>query len=95
MWRISDGIFIPKVEKAEENNIQYFRQIALMNVEGKLFWALVADRLYNDVVEDNNYIYSSSQKESIGNTSWCWEHTSVVRNALKDARSSEKAAVVL
>ena len=76
-------------------NINDFRQIALMNVEGKLFWSLVADRLYNYVVDDNNYIKTSSQKGSIRNMPGCWEHTSMVWNALRDARSSKKALVVL
>ena len=35
-WRISDGIFLPKVEKPNQNNISDYRQIALLNVEGKL-----------------------------------------------------------
>ena len=45
-WRISDGIFLPKVTTPVETNINDYRQIALLNVEDKLYWALVAKRLY-------------------------------------------------
>ena len=38
-WRISDGILIPKVDNPVTTEIEgQFRQIALMNVEAKLFW---------------------------------------------------------
>ena len=94
-WRVSDGVFIPKVNKAKDTNINDFRQIALMNVEGKLFWALVADRLYRYIVDDNKYIKTSSQKGSIRNVPGCWEHTSMVWNALRDAKSSKNALAVL
>ena len=47
-WRISDGIFIPKVEKPKEVQLATdFRQIALTNVEGKLFWSLISSKLIN------------------------------------------------
>ena len=94
-WRISDGVFIPKVNRAKESDINDFRQIALMNVEGKLFWGLVSDRLYGYLVDDNKYIKTSTQKGSIRNTAGCWEHTSMVWIALKDARSSSKPLSVL
>ena len=89
-WRISDGIFIPKVDKANEKDIHDFRQIALMNVEGKLFWSLVSDRLYVYLLEDNKYIKTNAQKGSIRNMAGCWEHTSMVWSALNGAKSSLK-----
>ena len=46
-WRISDGIFIPKVDEPKPDQLRSdYRQIALSNVEGKLFWSLVSDKLY-------------------------------------------------
>ena len=53
-WRISDGVMIPKVDRPKENQIEDYRQIFLMNVEGKLFLSLVSKRLYNFVVDDNH-----------------------------------------
>ena len=94
-WRISDGVFIPKVDKPTATDINDYRQIALMNVEGKIFWALVGKRLYQYLVEDNRYIKTVSQKGSIRKMAGCWEHTSMVWTALKDARSKRKTLAVL
>ena len=52
-WRISDGPMIPKVSNPRKDNIVDFIQITLMNVERKIFWALVQDRLYEYLVDDN------------------------------------------
>ena len=94
-WRVNDGIFIPKVEKPRENKIEDFRQIALLNVEGKLFWSLVANRLYKYLVEDNKYISIACQKGSIRGVAGCWEHSTMVWNAIKDARSNQKSLAIL
>ena len=57
-----------------------------MNVEGKIFWSLVSNRLYSFIVEDNKYIKTSSQKGSIKGMPGCWEHTNMVWSALKRAK---------
>ena len=94
-WRISDGIFLPKVKKPNQNNISDYRQIALLNVEGKLYWALVAKRLYSYLVEDNRYIKTSQQKGFIKGIAGCWEHTTMVWSALKDAKQSQSHLALL
>ena len=94
-WRVSDGIMIPKVDSPSPNDIGDFRQIALLNVEGKLFWALVADRLYNYLVVNNSFISPSVQKGSMRKVAGCWEHTAMVWSALKDARKSKSSLAVL
>ena len=94
-WRVSDGIFLPKVQKPVETNINHYRQIALLNVEGKIYWALIAKRLYSYLVEDNNYIKTSSQKGSIKGMAGCWEHTSMVWSALKEAKSTRSRLAML
>ena len=94
-WRINDGIMIPKVACPVASEIGDFRQIALLNVEGKLFWSLVADRLYKYLVVDNSFISSEVQKGSMKKVAGCWEHTAMVWSALKDARKSKKSLAVL
>ena len=89
-WRVSDGIMIPKVDKPSPHEIGDFRQIALLNVEGKLYWALVAERLYKYLVVDNEYVSRSVQKGSMKKVAGCWEHTAMVWSALKDAREAKK-----
>ena len=36
-WHVCDGIMIPKVQNPRQSNLADYRQIALGNVEGKLF----------------------------------------------------------
>ena len=94
-WRIADGIFIPKVAKPDPHNILDYRQIALMNVEGKLFWSMVSGRLYEHLVIANPIIDTSCQKGSIQKMAGVWEHTSMMWSGLKDARRRNKSMVVL
>ena len=94
-WRISDGIFIPKVEKPDSKLLTDYRQIALGNVEGKLFWSMVSDRFYKYLVIDNPIIDTSCQKGSIQKMSGVWEHTSMVWSALQDCKSSRKSIAIL
>ena len=94
-WRISDGIFIPKVEKPNSKLLTDYRQIALGNVEGKLFWSMVSDRFYKYLVVDNPIIDTSCQKGSIQKMSGVWEHTSMVWSALQDCKSTRKSIAVL
>ena len=94
-WRTNDGIMIPKVASPTSSVIGDFRQIALLNVEGKLFWSLVADRLYNYLVVDNSYISPEVQKGSMKKVAGCWEHTAMVWSALKNARKSKNSLAVL
>ena len=89
-WRVNDGIMIPKVDNPTASEIGDFRQIALLNVEGKLFWAMVADRLYDFLVTRNEFVSPRVQKGSMRKVAGCWEHTAMVWSALKDARKGKK-----
>jgi hypothetical protein len=105
-WRISSGVFIPKIgaddgsifkvggtETAER--IEELRPIALMNVEGKLFWAMVAQRFYDYLITDSMYIDITKQKGSIHSMSGCLEHNTMSWTALKDARKQKKSLVLI
>ena len=72
-----------------------FRQIALMNVEAKLFWSMISARLYNHLVKDNKIIDTSIQKGAISGTPGCLEHTSMVWTALKDARERRSSLTAI
>ena len=84
-----------KVADLDEKNINDYRQIALLNVEGKLFWSLVGRRLYKYLVKDNSYIKASNQKGSIRGIAGCWVHTSMVVAIIKDARKSRTSLALL
>ena len=94
-WRVNDGIMIPKVEAPVSSEIGDYRQIALLNVEGKLFWSLVADRLYKYLIVNNSFISQDIQKGSMRRVAGCWEHTAMMWSALKDARKAKESLAVL
>ena len=59
-WKKAEGIFIPKGKGKGAKEVDKFRTISLLN-EGKIFFALKADRL-TDYCVANKYIDSSIQK---------------------------------
>ena len=61
-WRYSQGIWIPKEERAKK--INQFRCISLLNVEGKIFFSLLS-RLLVDFLLKNTYIDTSVQKGGV------------------------------
>ena len=88
---VSDGIMILKVQNPRQSNLADYRQIVLGNVEGKLFWTLIAQRFYKHIVTKNNLIDTTFQKSPIQKMAGCLEHTSMVWGALKDARSKGRS----
>ena len=94
-WHVSDGIMIPKVQNPRQSNLADYRQIVLGNVEEKLFWSLIAQRFYQHLVTKNNLIDTTFQEGSIQKMTACWEHTSMVWAALKDARSKRRSLSII
>lgn len=91
-WLISDGCFIPKEENS--TSISQFRTISLLNVEGKLFLAILARRFTNYLLS-NGYIDTSVQKGGIPGVPGCIEHTSVLSKIIQDARENKGDLTVL
>lgn len=73
-WQVADGCFVPKEENSAE--IKQLRTISLLNVEGKIFFAVLA-RITSYIV-DNEYVDTSVQKGGIPGFPECLEHTSVI-----------------
>ena len=90
-WRKAEGVFIPKEEGAK--TVEKFRTISLLNVEGKLYFALRADRLLRYVLE-NGYIDTSIQKGGVPGVSGCLEHTAVLSQMIREAKAEKKSLVV-
>ena len=89
-WRAAREIYIPKASEPKESSISDFRSIALLNVEGKIFFGLLARRLFHHIVLENKFINTSMQKGCMEKTPGCWEHMSMVWSSLKDARLNQK-----
>ncbi|KAL3972927.1 tetraspanin-7 [Sarotherodon galilaeus] len=79
-WRQAEGVWIPKEENSK--NIEQFRTISLLSVEGKIFFSIVAKRLTEYLLK-NSYIDNSVQKGGIPKVPGCLEHTGVNRGDLK------------
>ena len=86
-WRSAKEIYISKVKPPTAHNISDFRPIALLNVEGKLFFSLVSKRLETHLISNNKIINKSIQKGCMEKVPGCWEHISMVWAALKEAKS--------
>ncbi len=61
-WRRAGGVFIPKEKNS--TTIEQFRQINLLNIEGKIFFSVLAQRL-TQYLKQNHFIDTSIQKAGI------------------------------
>ena len=91
-WQKAEGIFIPKEDGA--TSVEKFRTISLLNVEGKLYFALRADRLVNYTLA-NKYIDTSIQKGGVPGISGCMEHTAILSQLIREAKAEKKGLVVV
>ena len=83
-----------RYKEKDSGTIEQYRTISLLNVEGKIFMLVLAKRLSEYIVK-NNYINTSIQKAGIQEFSSCLEHTSVLSQLLKEARSGKKDLTVV
>ncbi|KAI8485265.1 hypothetical protein Bbelb_370120 [Branchiostoma belcheri] len=86
-WRRAGGVLIPK-EKVS-SSIKQFRNISLLNVEGKLFFTVLAKRLPSYLIS-NNLIDTEIQKAGIPGFPGCTEHASTIWNQIQLARSRKE-----
>ena len=91
-WRKAEGIFIPKEDGA--TLVEKHRTISLLNVEGKLYFALRADRLVAYALA-NKYIDTSIQKGGVPSVSGCMEHTAILSQLIREAKTEKKGLVVV
>ncbi len=82
-WQEAVVIFIPK--EWNSTTIDQFRSIALLNVEGKLFFSVLARRM-TSFLSRNHYIDTSCQKAGLSGFPGCIEHTSVIWEQIKCAK---------
>lgn len=90
-WWFAEGVWIPK---EEESNIDQFRTISLLSVEGKIFFSIVA-RCLTDYLLRNSYINTSVQKGGIPKVPRCLEHTGVVTQLIREARENKDGLIML
>ena len=84
-WMPADGVYIPKEQNSTEIK---FRPISLLNVEGKIFFSVMALRL-TKYLSENGYINTSVQKGGIPGVSGCLEHATMIWEAIQRAKSEK------
>ena len=85
-WMSADGVYIPKERNSTE--INQFRPISLLNVEGKIFFPVMASCLTKYFTE-NGYIKTSVQKGGIPGVSGCLEHATMIWEAIQREKSEK------
>ncbi len=86
-WRRAGGILFPKEKNS--STIHQFHQISLLNVEGKIFFSVVAQRL-SAFLKKNNYVDTSVQKAGISGFSGCLEHSNVIWHQIQTTKKEKK-----
>ncbi len=86
-WQRAVAVPIPKQQDAK--TIEQFRSIALLNVEGKIFFSVMARRMTTYITE-NNYIDSSCQKAGIPGFPGCVEHASMIWEQIQTTKREKK-----
>ncbi|GFN85219.1 reverse transcriptase [Plakobranchus ocellatus] len=85
-WMTADGVYIPKEQ--DSRGINQFLPISLLNVDGKIFFSVMASRLTKYLTE-NGYINTSIQKCGIPGVSGCLEHATMIWEANQRAKSEK------
>ncbi|GFO07105.1 reverse transcriptase [Plakobranchus ocellatus] len=85
-WMTAEKVYIRKEQ--DSKGINQFRPISLLNVEGKIFFSIMASRLTKYLTE-NGYINTSVQKGGIPGVSGCLEHATMIWEAIKKAKSKK------
>ena len=91
-WKEAEGIFTPKERNSKMVN--QFRTISLLNVEGKIFFAILAKRL-TSFLTGNLYIDTSVQKGGVPGFSGCVEPTSAITQLIHEAKKGRKDLAVV
>jgi hypothetical protein len=87
VWRIAGGVLIPKEKDAV--NISQFRPISLLNVEGKIFFSVIAQRMA-EYLQRNAYVEKSVQKAEISGFSGCLEQSSMIWHQIQMAKVEKR-----
>lgn len=91
-WQRAVAVFIPKEQNSK--TIEQFRSIALLNVEGKIFFSVMARRMTSYLME-NGYIDTSCQKAGIPGFPGCVEHATMIWEQIQIAKREKKDLLVV
>jgi hypothetical protein len=84
-WSKAEGVYIPKEENSISNTLGQFRPISLLNVEGKIMFGILAERMSSFVLE-NGLINTYVQKAGIPGSPGCLEHASIIWHTIQECK---------
>ena len=84
---IADSVYISKEKNSKD--IGHFCSTSLLNVEGKLFFAVLASRLTRYLLI-NEYINTLVQKGGVLEIASCLEHGNMIWEAIQKAKTNKK-----
>ena len=82
-WCLAHGICIPK--EMQSRGIINFRPISLLNIEGKIFFVVLARRMTTFLMS-NHYINTPVQMAGISGFPGCLEHSQMIWNSIPSAK---------
>lgn len=91
-WQQAVRVFIPKEQNS--TTISQFRSIALLNVEGKIFFSVLVRRM-TSFLKGNGYIDTSYQKAGLPGLPGCIQHSDLGANTMckkREGRSTCRLA---
>ena len=91
-WKQAEGVYIPK--EKDSRSLTQFRPISLLNVEGKVFFMIMASRL-TQYVMSNRYIDTTIQKGGVPGVPGCIEHTTMIWESIQQARRNRLSLYVV
>jgi len=86
-WNKAEGVYIPKEE--DSCSLGQFRPISLLNVEGKIMFGILAERMAAFLL-DNGFINTSVQKAGIPGFPGCLEHSSMIWHTIQESKKQRK-----
>lgn len=92
LWTLAEGCFVPK--ELNSTRLDQFREISLLDVEGKIFWSIIAKRLTTYLLA-NDFIDPSVQKGGVPGYSGCLEHTAAISQLIKEAKRNNSTLSVI
>lgn len=85
-WCLANGIWIPK--EMNSKGIPNFRPISLLNIEGKIFFGVIAQRMTSFIMS-NKYINTSVQKAGVPGFPGCLEHAEMIWGSIMSAKKTQ------
>jgi hypothetical protein len=88
LWSVAVMILLFKSGKTDDP--ANFRNIALTNVEGKLFWSVIGKRIMSFALA-NKFLPNTIQKGFVDGVPGCLDHTDMVFSAFKNAKQYHRS----